>query len=135
MLLGLSQRRSQDAFAGGLEVGLPVGVELLGEAAVVPGAVDFEDEALGGPAEVGNVAGALEWLVDVGVLEAGAQDEVEDDVLVGAPRRGGSGCDEGGEPFRCPVAVGSLERLGELADGREVLGLGLANETFEAFVR
>jgi len=66
------------------------------------------------------------------VLEAGGQDEVEDDVLVAAARRRGSRFDEGGQPFRRSVAVGSLQGLGELADRGEVFGLGLADEALEA---
>ena len=43
----LVARRAQHPLPGGLELGLAVGVELLCERAVVPGAaVDLEDEAL-----------------------------------------------------------------------------------------
>ena len=66
-----------------LEQGLALGIVLARELVVVPrGAIGLEDEALLGPAEVGDGAAACDEAgnVDVGMDVAPAQDELENDV-------------------------------------------------------
>jgi hypothetical protein len=47
-------------------IGPPIDVDLPREAAVVPGAVDLEDEPLGGPAHVGALPGRADDEAAVG---------------------------------------------------------------------
>ena len=121
---------ADDALAEGLEEGLALGVVLAGEAVVVPGgAVGLDDEAPAGPAEVGDDAFVIdrEQDVDVGVLEAGVEEEVEHRVLELAPggrwARGEDPGEVGGASPRSETVEGLEDRLDaderplRLADG------------------
>ena len=124
------------ALAVGFEDRLALGVVLAGEAVVVPfGAVGLDDQALSGPAEVGDDAAALESdrLVDVGTLKTGFEDEVQDGVLELAS----CGCVAGGEDLRevggagaGAEAVKGVEDLGD----RDELALGFADGSSEGAV-
>jgi hypothetical protein len=88
---------AEDAFAVLFQFGLALRVVVAGDRVVVPGlAAGFEDEAVGAPAEVGDVA-VGQPLVYVGRFEARLLDEVEDEVFEVASRGDGWGCwEEGG---------------------------------------
>src|SRR4051812_32660822 len=116
----------EHALSAGLEIGLAGGGKLVGGVAVVPGTGAFGDGTGGGPAKVGVVRRALETPVDLRALEAGVEDEIEDDVLVRAARRGCSLFDEDGEPRGGSMPVGSLDGVDELAVCRDAFGLRLA---------
>jgi hypothetical protein len=94
---------------------------------VVGGSVGFDDEALGWPAEVGDDGSRpdAEWDVDVGVGQAAAEDEVEDDVLEDAA----SGCGAGGEDASESAWAG-----GDLARVDQAKRLGLPDGSSEALV-
>jgi len=130
----------QDALAGGLELGLAGGVELLRDVAVMPRAVDLDDQALLWPAQVGEVGpgargGADDQpLVDVRVCKAGGKHEIQHRVLVAAVGRRRAAGDDRRDPPRPGVTVGAEQDGGELPHAGEALRLGLAHESLQALV-
>ena len=110
----------------------------LRERVIVPCAVDLEDEPLGRPAQVGEVRRSRggrtddERLVDLRVLEALVEHEVEHLVLVAAVRRRRAGGDDRGDAPGVGMAVRTPQHRLELAHARELLGLRLTHEPLQA---
>jgi hypothetical protein len=120
----------------GHEERLFLGVVFAGEAVVVPfGAVDFDDQVVVGPAEVGDQPAALnpDRLVDVGTLKPGIENEVEHGVLELAAGRCVAGGEDLPEVGDARAGAEAVEGGQDLVDGDEV-ALGFADRASQRAV-